>query len=509
MAEWSAGYVADIEYEPGLFRQQAPAHLDLVCLLNGLEPPQAGEDFAWCELGCGQGVTANVIAAANPKATVHAVDFHPAHIARARATAKAAGLGNVTFHETSFEDLAAGAGPALPAFDYITLHGVYSWVGTETKRAIVRFLARALKPGGAAYITYNTLPGWSNQIPLQRLLLEYARTMPGRSDHAVLKALDFAEALSGTGAGAAGDAELFKRLRDPSTHPTYLAHEYLNGSWQPLLHADVARDLAAAKLSYAGSAHMFMNEPSLMLSAEQRALLDGIADPVLRESFADYCDVERHRCDVFVRGARPLPPALREARLRDFGLALIGPIGFPHTIDGKGTPLVLEERVYGPIIAALGRGAHRIGDLLDLPEVRVAGPPPARQLALALVGAGAALATRGLDAAPLESVLRFNRAQVAEALAAEAPVAWLASSVGGAGLHTDAAGAQLYRAILEGAPTDPPLLVDHLLGPLRVTDFMNDPAALQANAQRRAQLAQRLDRAARFEWPAWRRLGMI
>jgi len=509
MAEWSAGYVADIEYEPGLFRQQAPAHLDLVCLLNGLEPPQAGEDFAWCELGCGQGVTANVVAAANPKATVHAVDFHPAHIARARATATAAGLTNVTFHENSFEELADGAGPALPAFDYITLHGVYSWVGAVAKGAIVRFIARHLKPGGLVYITYNTLPGWSNQIPLQRLLLEYARTVPGRSDHAALKALDFAEALFGAGAKAAGDADVFKRLRDPSTHPTYLAHEYLNGSWQPLLHADVARDLAAAKLSYAGSAHMFMNEPSLVLSAEQRALLDGMADPVLRESFADYCEVERHRCDVFVRGARPLPPALREARLRDMGLALIGPIALPYTVEGKGTPLVLEERVYGPIIAALGAGARRIGDLLDLPEVRAAGAPPARQVALALVGAGAALATRGLDATPLESVLRFNHVQIAEAVAAQNPVAWLAASVAGAGLHTDAAGAQLYRSVLEGGPTSPPLLVERLFGPLRVTDHMNDPVGLQAQAQHRAQVAHAIDRAVRHDLPAWKRLGMI
>lgn len=124
MAEWSSGYVADIEYGPGLYRQQAPAHLDLVCLLNGLEPPSAGPDFAWCELGCGQGVTANVVAAANPHATVHAVDFLPAHIAGARAIARAGGLENASFHEVSFEDLAAGTVPDLPAFDYVTLHGV-------------------------------------------------------------------------------------------------------------------------------------------------------------------------------------------------------------------------------------------------------------------------------------------------------------------------------------------------------------------------------------------------
>lgn len=106
MTGWSAGYVADVEYGAGLFREQAPAHLDLVCLLNGLEPPFAGADFSWCELGCGQGITAGVVAAANPHATVHAVDFNPSHITRARAMAAEAGLGNLTFHERSFEKMA-------------------------------------------------------------------------------------------------------------------------------------------------------------------------------------------------------------------------------------------------------------------------------------------------------------------------------------------------------------------------------------------------------------------
>lgn len=538
MTGWNAGYVADIEYGAGLFREQAPAHLDLVCLLNGLEPPSSGggesdagdsvpgePDFAWCELGCGQGITASVVAAANPRGVVHAVDFHPAHIARARALARAAGLDNVTFHERSFEELADGALPDLPAFDYVTLHGVYSWVGPETRRAIVRFLDRMLKPGGVAYVSYNSLAAWAQLLPLQRLLQEYARTVPGGSIEGVRRGLEFAEALQAAGSAALGGPELLARVRNPAglderVHQAYLAHEYLNAHWHPLLHADVARDMAAAKLTYAGAAHLFQNEPALVLNPAQRALLAGIADPVLRETLADYCGHEGHRCDVFVRGARPLSPHRLEARLRALVLAQAGAIALPFTIQGAdrgeaAPPVVLEEPVYAPILAALAEGPRRIGDLLDLPAVRAAGAaggrvPSPRQLALYLTAIGAAIPVTGRAApGPLPSVLRFNRLQAASAVADGAARAYLATSVGGTGLTVTAAQAMLYHGIAGGAPMEPALLVDHYLGPLQVVAFMADPAGLQAEAQRRYELTAGIDAAQRAALPIWRGLGVI
>jgi SAM-dependent methyltransferase len=516
MTRWNAGYVADVEYGAGLFREQAPAHLDLVCLLNGVEPPSRGDDFTWCELGCGQGITANVVAAANPRAVVHAVDFHPAHIAHARAMATTADLRNVTFHERSFEDLADGAGPELPAFDYITLHGVYSWVGPETRRAIVRFLDRTLKPGGVAYVSYNSLSAWAPLLPLQRLLQEYARNVAGNSVEAVRQGMDFAEALQAAGAVTLGGPELLRRVRNPgpldeNKHWTYLAHEYLNAHWQPLLHADVARDMAAADLTYAGAAHVFQNEPTLTLNPAQRALLAGIADPTSRETFADYCGQEGHRCDVFVRGARPLSPQQRDVKLRDLGLAQIAPIALPFTIQGPGGSVVLEERVYGPILAALAEAPRRVGELLDLPAVLESGQAPSpRDLVLCLTGLGVALPVVGdLDGGILPSVQRFNRAQSAAAMADGGAVAFLAASVGGAGLTASAAEAMLHHGLQTGAPMESALLVDHYLGPFQVMAFANNPEELNAEAQRRFALTSAIDHAQRVTLPVWRRLGMV
>ena len=124
--DWTAGYASDIEYTAGFYPEQAPGHLNLVCALNGNEPPSLAGPFTYFELGFGRGLTASVLAASNPRGTFYAADFNPAHVAGARELAAEAGLDNLTLLENSFEELAAGAVAGLPGFDYITLHGIYT-----------------------------------------------------------------------------------------------------------------------------------------------------------------------------------------------------------------------------------------------------------------------------------------------------------------------------------------------------------------------------------------------
>ena len=63
MQRWGSGYVTDIEYSDGFYALQSPAHLALAATLNGVEPPHLGTGFTCCELGCGKGQTALVLAA--------------------------------------------------------------------------------------------------------------------------------------------------------------------------------------------------------------------------------------------------------------------------------------------------------------------------------------------------------------------------------------------------------------------------------------------------------------
>ncbi len=56
-------------------------------------------------------------------------------------------LDNFTFHEASFEQLLT---QELPGFDFIVLHGVYSWVGAKARARFARFCARSSIPAGSS-----------------------------------------------------------------------------------------------------------------------------------------------------------------------------------------------------------------------------------------------------------------------------------------------------------------------------------------------------------------------
>ncbi len=61
MSDWTAGYVADIGYTYGYYTELNPLRVRLAFLNAGLVPPEVGSA---CELGFGQGMSANLHAAA-------------------------------------------------------------------------------------------------------------------------------------------------------------------------------------------------------------------------------------------------------------------------------------------------------------------------------------------------------------------------------------------------------------------------------------------------------------
>ena len=106
MADWGAGYVTDTAYVHDFCRVQTPAILSLAALSRNVAAAGGrGEPLSYCDLGCGQGFTANLVAAANPRAEVFAADFNPTHIAGARTLADAASLKNIRFREAGFDEL--------------------------------------------------------------------------------------------------------------------------------------------------------------------------------------------------------------------------------------------------------------------------------------------------------------------------------------------------------------------------------------------------------------------
>ena len=117
MTSWTAGYVADIGYTYGYYTELNPLRVRLAFLNNGLACP--GFTTA-CELGFGQGLSANLHAAASTTQW-YGTDFNPAQAGFAQQLAAASGAGAKLFDEAFAEFCAR---PDLPDFDTIGLHGV-------------------------------------------------------------------------------------------------------------------------------------------------------------------------------------------------------------------------------------------------------------------------------------------------------------------------------------------------------------------------------------------------
>jgi predicted O-methyltransferase YrrM len=374
--DWNAGYIADLEYTAGFYREQSPAYLNFVCVLNGYEPIALDRPYTYFELGFGRGLTVNVQAAANPAGQFYATDFNPAHVSGARQMADQAGLTNLTLLENSFSDLAEGRVADLPQFDFITLHGIYSWISAENRLHIRTFIARYLKPGGVVYLSYNAMPGWTTAFPMQKLLLEHAKMHPNRSDAQMELARKFVAQLMELKGGYfelnPNISTRWQTLQSGNTN--YLVHEYLNDHWQPLYHADVARELSDAKLDFIGSADLPFAFPLLYLSQQKHDMLNAIPDLAMRETVKDYMLNTSFRRDVFVRGARSMRHGRYVECLEQFGLALLVP---RHKVSLKMKLAIGEvngkEELYLPILDALAKRPHTVSELIALPALKGAG----------------------------------------------------------------------------------------------------------------------------------------
>ncbi len=352
MSSWTDGYVSDIQYTSGFYRELAPSLLTYIGLIMGIRAPTLDREFTYCELACGQGFGTNVLAAANPQGRFYAYDFNPAQIANAQTLAHEAGLTNITFGEESFESLASKPDGALPQFDFITLHGIYSWISEANRHHIVRFIQRQLKAGGMVYVSYNTMPGWAAVAPMQRLMREHAARHPARSDKQVEAALAFLNRLKDAGARYFQQnpsiAPRMEKLGQHNRH--YLAHEYLNGFWFPLYHADVVREMDEAKLNFVGSAHIFENIDAVSVPPDIRPIVAEATDPVMAQTLRDFAINQQFRRDVFVRGASALTASEALNASRQLALHVSGT--FPEGDIKFQTPLgeaAGNAAIYNPL----------------------------------------------------------------------------------------------------------------------------------------------------------------
>lgn len=352
MNDWTSGYVADIGYTFGYYQELNPLNLKLAFLNAGLVCPEFG---AACELGFGQGVSVNLHAAASVTSW-HGTDFNPAQAGFAQELSSISSASS-HLYDQAFDEFCNRAD--LPDFDYIGLHGIWSWISDENRSVIVEFIRKKLKVGGVVYISYNTLPGWGSFAPMRHLMTEHSDVIGADGAGIVNRingALEFSDKLLATNPLFARAnplvADRVNKMKEHSRH--YLAHEYFNRDWHPMHFSTMAKWMSQAKLSYACSATYLDHVEFLNHTDEQQNFLNEIQDPMFKQTVRDFMVNQQFRKDYWIKGERKMSALEQAESLRAHKVVLTTPhLDIAMKVKGNIGEANLNEAIYSPIISAL------------------------------------------------------------------------------------------------------------------------------------------------------------
>lgn len=515
MSNWTDGYISDVTYTSGYYRETSPAWLSLAAVLLGHRPPNLSRKFRWCELGCGQAWSALSFAAAHPQGEFFGFDFNPGHIDNALRVAERAGLGNVTLRDSSFADLADAPAGSLPQMDFIVLHGIWSWVSPEQHANILRFIDRFLAPGGLVYVSYNNLAGWASMLPIQRMMKLWGEMNPGGSVERATGTMGFIKELLGS------DALYFPqnptvgaRMESAATmDPRYLAHEYLNGNWTPSSFDAVAAQFQGARCSYVGSATLTDNIDGVSIPPGVAKMAAATSDLRMKETLRDLGSARAFRRDIFRRGTeQPVPGEhlllMEQIIMTGLGREKEKDIQIPTGIGS----VVPRPEIYGPVLERLTKGPLPFNELRML--------EPLRNQPLAEVLQVIAFLATGSLAYPTPNP-KLDRAAAAPSLALNREIGlinerggnlpFLVSPRLGTAVNVDVVEAVLLPELAKGAPANIEPLVNRVLNLLAQTgrSTIREGKVLTDPAEARASMTETVTRVVRERLPVLQRLGIL
>lgn len=300
MTTQTGGYVTDVAYVAEFYGDHSPAHINMTAATGGFRPRAIDGEFTWCDYGCGNGITANILAGCFPQAMFYGVDFLREHVLTAETLAVRGGLDNTSFLCKGFADLKPGD---IPPLDFAVMHGVLSWIDEPTRNAVLDDATKRLKPGGLLLTGCNAMPGWSAKIPLRNMIYSMTKDDVSTLERAriglawVIKLKDAQVKYFRDNPALAEAVEQMAKL-----DPRYMAHEYFNQHLRAFYFAELRAMMEARGLTFAGSATVFLNMVDL---AVPQSLYDDFRNITSRaelEAKRDFIRNETFRRDVWVKG---------------------------------------------------------------------------------------------------------------------------------------------------------------------------------------------------------------
>lgn len=363
------GYILDEPYISRFYDLQTPARMSYSIQSAGFEHDMANKPFRYCELGCGNGVTIIMLAALHPDSAFVGIDLNPDHIETATNLAREAGLKNITFMRADFDE-ATQQNPE--PFDYITVHGVYSWVDAAVRTSMFEFIARFLKSTGISYISYNSNPGWAAKEPIWRLLNRYSRGVAGNSVEKMKESLKFVEFLSSSEAPYFHEnpaaREHLQYLKSEDIH--YIAHEFCNDNFSPVYCSDAFNHAGQYGLHFVAQSESAYNLPFERVAEAYRGYLESMPDRIEQEIWSSLLRNDFFRTDLYTK-ILPQQKAIEDSPIWDRVFMLIHAADdIPDTLTCGSRELETGDALVAALIAVAGGTPTTLRDMLKHERLR-------------------------------------------------------------------------------------------------------------------------------------------
>lgn len=298
----------EVPYESYNFQNTRPDYLSAVARVFGTESP----DFrhaAVLEIGCAAGGNLIPMAAAYPDSRFIGFDLSERQIDEGLKVVADLGLTNIELKHLSIMDVDKSFG----TFDYIIVHGIYSWVPDEVQTKILDICSQNLSKTGLAYVSYNTLPGWNMLRTIRDMMIYHSKTFaePATRIREARQMLDFAIKNSGS-KKSPYNTMLRDQAEDLATSgDSYIYHDYLEANNSPCYFHEFMSRANDAGLRYLGDCSL--STMYLGNHAQQaREILGQVDDIVRQEQYMDFLNNRRFRrtvlCHAEIELSRELGP---------------------------------------------------------------------------------------------------------------------------------------------------------------------------------------------------------
>lgn len=238
----------NIPYHHSCFETTNPALLGAIGQIFGI-PTKPAENCTFLDIGCAQGFNPLVYAHVFPNSKCAGIDLSVKQIKDGKNLAKKFNINNLDLYH---HDVADHKNDPLKGkkFDYIVCHGVFTWVSADVRQSIMQYIKSHLHKNGIAYISYNSLPGWSRLLPIRETMKMISRHTDHWEDKVKL-AIEYLGKLSEQKHEndiTRAAKENYNRLKKLPL--SYIYHEFFEQYNEPLYLRDFIDIAQQHKLSY-------------------------------------------------------------------------------------------------------------------------------------------------------------------------------------------------------------------------------------------------------------------